>query len=119
MFNVVKIGDKAVPMLAMASVDVYYAHVFHEDPLKVQLKAEDEADSVNFVIRMAFIMAKYAETKTRKGMMELNEDAFVEWLDQFDRFDLINALPDVQKTYDGQQLSTAEAKKNNDEQSGS
>lgn len=117
MFNVIKIGDKSVPMLAMASVDYYFAHTFHEDAMKAQIKAEDEADSINFVIRMAFIMAKFAEVKTRKGMLELNEESFLDWLDQFDRLDLINALPDVQATYNGQLVSQADAKKNNDEQS--
>lgn len=117
MYNIVKIGDKDVPMLSMASVDSYYFHVFHEDALKAQLKAQDEADSLNFVMRMAFIMAKFAEMKSRKGMLELNEDAFYEWLDQFERVDLLNALPDAQKTYEGQLVSREDAKKNNDEQS--
>ena len=35
MFKVVKIGDKEVPMMAMASTDIYYKRVFGEDPLKI------------------------------------------------------------------------------------
>ena len=103
MYNVVKIGQKDVPMLSMASVDRYYWNIFHRDPLKIQVKAEDEADSVNFVIEMAFVMAKFAEVGA-KGMRELNEDSFLEWLEQFERVDLINALPDAQMTYEGQAI---------------
>lgn len=118
MYNVVKIGDKDVPMLSMASVDVYYRNIFHDDPLKAQVNAVDAADSVGFIIRMAFVMAKFAELKDRKEMLKLNEDSFMEWLDQFERNDLINALPDAQKTYDGQMLASADSKKNNTEQTG-
>lgn len=114
MYNIVKIGDKEVPMMSMASVDIYYRNVFHRDALKTQVGAMDEADSVNFVLEMAFIMAKFAELNDRKEMLKLNEESFIEWLDQFDRVDLINALPDAQKTYEGQMLETADAKKNTD-----
>lgn len=117
MYNVIKIGDKDVPMLAMASVDRYFYHVFHEDAMKAQLKAEDAADNINFVLRMGFIMAKFAELKDSAEMRKLNEDSFDEWLAQFDRLDMINALPDMQATYNGQLVSKAEAKKNTDEQS--
>ena len=112
MYNIVKIGDKDVPMLSMASVDIYYRSIFHRDALKTQVNTVDEADSVNFVQEMAFVMAKFAELKDRKEMLKLNEDSYLEWLDQFERVDLINALPDAQKTYEGQMLETADAKKN-------
>jgi hypothetical protein len=64
---------------------------------------------------MAFVMAKFAECTDRKNMMKLNEDAFLEWADGFERNELIEALPDIQKTYEGQSLTGSTAKKNNDE----
>lgn len=117
MFNVVKIGDKEVPMLSLASVDVYYQHIFHEDPLKVQTSATDYSEAIGFYNRMGFVMAKFAEVKSRKGMLELNEGDFMDWLDQFDRRDLMEALEAVQATYDGQTVTYADAKKNTDEPS--
>lgn len=117
MYNVVKIGGKDVPMLSMASVDIFYRNIFGKDPLKEQVEIEDGADSVEFIMRMGFVMAKYAEVKDRKEMQKVNEDAFLEWLDQFDRAELYNALPDVQRTYEGQSLTDADAKKNSDQQS--
>lgn len=117
MYNLVSIGDKEVPMLAMASIDVYYRNIFHEDPVKRESELTGAAEAVEFYTRMGFVMAKFAEFKNRENMSKLNEDAFVEWLDQFDRMDMANALADVQKTYNGQSVTYADAKKNNDEPS--
>ena len=119
MYNIVKIGAADVPMLSMASVDVYYRNIFHEDPLKIQ--TDENADAgvmIGFIQRMGFVMAKFAELKDRKEMLKLNEDSFYEWMDNHERNDLINALPDIQATYEGQSLSTSEAKKNHEEPNG-
>lgn len=116
MYNKVKIGEKEVPMLSMASVDLYYRNIFGEDPVALQTKGIDEGDMINFVLRMGFVMAKFAELKDRKEMLKLNEGDFLDWLDQFERGDMFAALPDFQKTYEGQMLTAAEAKKNNGEQ---
>lgn len=118
MYNVVKIGEKDVPMLCMASCDVYYRQIFHEDCIKLQSKSDfDEGDLINFVQRMGFVMAKFAELKDRKEMLKLTEDSFLDWLDQFDRVDYLNALADIRMTYEGQQLPVADAKKNTDQPS--
>ena len=112
MYNVVKIGEKDVPMLCMASCDVYYRQIFHEDCIKLQSKSDfDEGDLINFVQRMGFVMAKFAELKDRKEMLKLTEDSFLDWLDQFERSDYLAALGDVRMTYEGQSLTEADAKK--------
>lgn len=116
MFNIVRIGEKDVPMLSMASVDIYFRNIFHEDAIKLQVKAEDEGDSINFILRMGFVMAKFAELKNRKEMLKLNEDSFLEWLDGFSREDYMNALVDIQKIYEGQSLTDSDAKKKDAEQ---
>ena len=118
MYNIVKIGEKDVPMLSMASVDIYYRNIFHEDAIKLQTKEQDEGDLINFVMKMGFVMAKFAELKDRKEMNKLNEDFYLDWLDTFERSDYLNALPDVRKTYEGQSLTDAETKKNTDELTG-
>jgi hypothetical protein len=119
MYNVIKIGEADVPMLAMASVDLYYRNIFHEDAIKLQASNElDEGDLINFVMRMGFVMAKFAELKDRKEMNKLNEDCFLDWLDQFDRTDYLNALANIRLTYEGQAVTTSDAKKNNEELTG-
>lgn len=116
MYNEIKIGKQTVPMLAMASIDVYYRNTFHEDPVKLQTAKDlDEGDLINFIEKMGFVMAKFAETKNRKEMMKLNEDAFLDWLDQFERADYLEALGDIRLTYEGQMVTAADAKKNNEE----
>lgn len=119
MYNVVKIGSEPVPMLAMASVDLYYRQIFHEDAIKLQSgKDFDEGDLINFTMRMGFVMAKFAELKDRKAMSKLNEDAFLEWLDNFERADYLGALAEIRAVYEGQSLTDADAKKNTGEQTG-
>lgn len=118
MFNVVFIGEKGVPMLAMASVDLYYKQIFHEDAVKLQSgKDFGEGDLINFLSRMGFVMAKFAELKDRKEMAKLNEDAFFDWMDGFDRAEYLNALGDIRATYEGQMVPASEAKKNSEEPS--
>ena len=111
MFNLVQVGDKTVPMLSMASTDVYFRHIFHEDPIAIQSKGPSEAEAIDMFMRLGFVMAKYAETKDRKEMLKLNEDSYLDWLDGFERGDYIQSLPDIQKTYEGQSVSTSDAKK--------
>lgn len=112
MFNNVKIGERMVPMMAMASCDVYYRNIFHEDAIKLQTKKDlDEGDLVNFIMKMGFVMAKFAELKDRKEMNKLNEDNYLDWLDQFDRAEYLSALGDVRLTYEGQAVTVSDAKK--------
>ena len=101
-----------MPMLSLASVDIFYLHIFHEDPIKKQARNDlDEGDTIDLMSKMGFVMAKYAELKDRKKMRELNEDDYLEWLDQFEHMEFLEALGDVGKTYNGQNVTYAEEKK--------
>lgn len=112
MYNTVKIGERMVPMMAMASCDVYYRNIFHEDAIKLQTKKDlDEGDLVNFIMKMGFVIAKFAELKDRKEMNKLNEDNYLDWLDQFDRAEYLSALGDVRLTYEGQAVTVSDSKK--------
>ena len=116
MFQNVKIGSQEVPMLPLASVDVFYLHIFHEDPIKIQMRKDfDEGDVFDLTQKMGFVMAKYAELKDRKAMLKLNEDNYLEWLEQFDRAEYMAALPDIRATYEGQNLTVASEKKSEDQ----
>lgn len=117
MFKEVKIGEKTVPMLAMASVDYYYKNVFGEDPIKRQLNDPTPGDMIDFVVKMGFIMAQYAEHKSRKEMLKVNEEMFYEWLDQFEREDLfdMDKLTEIQDVYDGNTRTTSESKNAEDQ----
>lgn len=114
MYSVVKIGDREIPMLSMASVDLYYKNIFHEDPMEIQTSM-DAVRAVKFYHQMAFVMAKFAELHERKEMLKLTEDSYFEWLDTVDRGGLFDAVESIQQVYDGQKTSTATAKKNEEQ----
>ena len=113
MYNIVRIGEKDIPMLAMASADVDYWHIFHEDPIKLQTAKDlDEGDMIIFIQKMGFVMAKFAEFKNRKEMAKLNEDSFLEWLDQFDTFSIYQILPELIDLWGMNIKTTVPARKN-------
>lgn len=114
MFKVVKIGEKEVPMLAMASVDIYYKHIFGKDPLKEQTKEDaDGTDMMELVMKMGFVMAKFAELRSRSKMLALTEDDYVDWIEQFERADLLDLdkLTEIQNVYEGNKETNSESKK--------
>ena len=110
MYKVVKIGSKEVPMMAMASTDIYYKRVFGEDPLKI-VTAQNTGDSTGLLFQMGFILAKQAELRDRKKMMALTLDGFVEWLDQFEYADYLEALSGIAEVYYGNKAVSSQEKK--------
>ena len=118
MYRTVHIGETEVPMLSMASVDVYYRNIFREDPIAMQARGMDDGETIIFIMRMGYVMAAFAELKDHKEMRSLNEDTYLEWLDGMERADYLAALPEVRAVYEGQNLSTAEIKKTGDRSTG-
>lgn len=117
MYSKVNIGGKEIELCACASVNVCYMNVFHKDFLKEM--STDDGVGMDSMMRMAFIMAKFAELKTRKEVNRLNEDAYCDWLDQFTAGDLVLALPFIQAAYMQTTAPAVDAKKNNTEPSDS
>lgn len=116
MFSVVKIGEKEVPMLSVGAVDVFYRQIFHEDPIKLQARDDlDAADYIELYQRMGFVMAKFAETKSKQAMLELDEEKFLDWLMDFDRKDLMDVIPVIRAVYEGQNVMTVDEKKKEEE----
>ena len=116
MFNLVKIGEKELPMLSMASVDYYFRHIFGRDPIKLQADNSDDIGAMyDFIFKMGYVMNRFAELKDKKEMFKLTEDSFYDWTEQFERNDLIDALEDIQLTYEGQAVTRSVAKKKSEE----
>ena len=118
MYAKVKIGEKEIPMMAMASTDYYYKNTFGEDPLTIMTQPDLEVSKmIDVVTKLGFIMAKFAELKRRKEMLKLNEEVFYEWLDQFEREDLFNdeTLVNIQDVYQGNKKTSSEIKNQEDQ----
>lgn len=107
MYREIKIGDKEVPMLALASVDVYYKRIFREDPLSIMTRKDtDDGTKSRIAFNMGFVMAKFAELHDRKKMLQLTEDNYLEWLEQFDYGDYIAASADILALYYSQKAGS-------------
>lgn len=99
-------------MEAMGSCDRAFWNVFHEDPIKLQAGRDPEvSELIDFVMKLGFIMAKFAELRSSKAMRQLNEDDYLDWLDQFERADYLETLGAIREVYEGQKTISVDAKK--------
>ena len=111
MYREINIGDKTVPMLGLASVDIYYKRVFHEDPLSIMTgKDHSDGEKTSIAFGMGFIMAKMAEMKDRKKMLSLTFEDYLEWLEQFDYGDFVAAAADIITVYYSQKSPSVSEK---------
>lgn len=109
MYAEVEVGGKTIPMLANGATPLRYKKVFNEDLLqKIDYTDGSISLAMNGVNELAFIMAKAAEGA---DMNTLNEDMFIEWLEQFDSMDIISAGQDIMNCYIGNMATSSKAKK--------
>ena len=113
MYREITIGSVKVPMLANAATPLRYKHLFHKDIIKEFQEASGDISKVmDSIPELAFIMAKAAEAKEGKADMNLlNEDVFVDWLEQFDPLDLPMASEQIVDLYMGNSITDSEPKK--------
>ena len=114
----IKIGEETIPMRATAGTAYRYRQVFGGDLLQVLIKSAEDAvtnaETIETIQRLGYIMAASAEGK---DMNSLNEDGYIDWLDQFDAGDLIEALPSIMNTYIRNKETKTTPKKRGAEQS--
>ena len=114
MYQKIAIGGKELTFCACASVNVCYNNVFHSDFIK--MISSDESLATTAMMKMAFVMSKFADLKDRKAVNRLTEDDYCDWLDQFTTGDLIEALPQIESFYLSSNGTNVDAKKNSAEQ---
>ena len=108
MYGVVKVGEKDIPMLANAATAIRYKQVFGKNILTYfsgKAKPEDIAEVVQ---ELAYIMARSGE---KADMNMLNIDDYIDWVGQFDVFDLLRASEEILSIYQGNEASKSSSKK--------
>lgn len=108
----IQIGAQMVPMRATASTALRYKAVFHGDLLLELARKKPDAENLPITQQLAFIMAKSAEGA---NMNALTMNEYIDWLDNFETIDLVEALPAVLNLYMESTAPASEAKKNNNQ----
>lgn len=111
MIKSVTIGDKEVILVANGATPYRYKMVFGSDLMKELTEIADTEDvgtAMDVVSRLAFIMTKQAE---HADMNALNEELFIEWLEQFETMDMIHSYKDILAVYTNNMHSSSKAKK--------
>lgn len=113
MYREIKVGEKSIPMLANGATPIRYRMVFGKDIMTEFDKVKDESGkSVDAISELAFIMAKAAEAQSEgKPMSNLNNEAFITWLEQFEPLDLTIAAESIVDLYLGNEQTASEVKK--------
>lgn len=114
MYKEIKVGEINVPMLATAATPLRYKLIFGKDLItELQGAESNSAKVLDALPELAFIMAKTAEARDGKAdLNRLNQESYLEWLDQFSPMDLPLAAEEILNLYVGNALTTSEPKKN-------
>ena len=105
MYKTLTIGGKKLELTANAATPFRFRQVFKKDLLQIlgnEQKAE--AEGIEAVTELAFIMAKQAE---KADMGKLNEDEFINWLEGFGAMDFINSAEEILTIYMDSTTETA------------
>ena len=99
--------DRTVPMLANAATPIRFKMLFHVDLQSGIIGAEGGFD-IDVVSKLAFVMAKQA---AKVDMSKLNEQQYVDWLEDFDSMAFVTAAQDIISIYTGSKDGNSKAKK--------
>lgn len=113
MYREIKVGEMSIPMLANGATPIRYRMVFGKDLMsEFNQIQEDTGKASTSLSELAFIIAKAAEAfNEKKAMTTLNQESYVEWLEQFEPLDLVLAAEDIVNLYMGNGETLSEAKK--------
>lgn len=113
MYREIKVGEKSIPMLANGATPIRYRMTFGKDIIsEFESVQTDTGKASSSIAELAFIMTKAAEAQSEhKAMTTLNQESFIEWLEQFEPLDLVLASEDIVNLYLGNEHTLSEAKK--------
>lgn len=107
----IMIGDKKIPMRSTASTTYRYRQAFGSDLLVEFADAkenENNTKSVETSQRLAYVMAMAGKGA---DMNTINFEGYINWLDEFDTVDLLEAMPEVINMWAESKRTISEAQK--------
>lgn len=100
--------ELTVPMLANAATLIRFNQIFHLDLLTSVLNEKTGNFDIDVISKLAFVMAKQA---AKADMNTVNEDQYIEWLEDFDSTAFINNVNEIFNIYMKSKKNTSNAKK--------
>lgn len=107
----IEIGDKTVAMRANAATAYRYRQVFKGDLLTELVARQNnpnDPEYIELIQRLGYILAAAAEGK---DMNTLSEVDYVDWLENFEAVELMEALPKIMEVYIGNKVQKSTPKK--------
>ena len=106
METTIRIGEKEVTLRATAAVPYLYREEFGQDMLLDMAETSSGSNTALFT-RLAYIMARHADKSQ-------TPENIIDWLDQFETFDIYQAGPAIMEVWGLNQQTTAKSKKKAD-----
>lgn len=124
MLKSINVGKQPLELLSNGATPIRYKLTFKND-LMVELNQmnngkKDEAEVVDIVSRLAYIMAQQAQSQTtgdKSIITKMSFDNYIEWLENFEAMDFIFASTEVINLYLGQSEGDSKPKKGEGRQS--
>lgn len=119
MYAKIMLGDKEVELAANAATPHRFRKIFHRDPMKefgaVYEGKVDQMESIDLFSQAAFVMNMAAR---KMDLNNLSEDDYVEWLEDFETYDILEASQKILAVYLGNNKLLSESKKEEGQQTG-
>lgn len=113
MLRTVKIGEKEINLLANAATPIRYKMVFGEDVMvafnQINQEKRDTGEILDITSQLAFIMNRQAECN-KTELKSMTKDTYIEWLEDFDSMDFVNASEAIINAYLGTTGTTSKSK---------
>lgn len=104
MEKTIMIGDREIKLRATAAIPYLYRQEFGSDMLVEIANVEKGNGSTELFTRLAYLMARHADKDSVPENM-------IDWLDQFNTFDIYSAIPQIMEVWETNQKTTSRSKK--------
>lgn len=113
MYAEIKLNDargeeRTVPMLATASTPIRFKMLFGKDLMGGLMNATNGEYDIDIVSKLGFLMSQQA---AKADLMELDNEKYIAWLDDFDSMAFIDHAQEVFSVYVRSRNNTSKAKK--------